>query len=63
MAIFNGQDKNRLIDYFFDSIKKYEIQAQTISSRNQVTLKVGGNSIVINNNRKTLINERTVLIR
>jgi hypothetical protein len=63
MAIFNGQDKNRLIDYFFESIRKYEIQAQTISSRNQVTLKVGGNSIVINNNRKTLINERNILIR
>ena len=63
MTIFNGQDKNKLIEYFFESIKQYKVKAQPVSSNNTVVLTVGGNNITINNNRRELINERNVLIR
>lgn len=63
MTIFNGQEKNKLIEYFFESIEKYKVSATSSKSANKINMQVGGSSFVINTQRNNTINERKVLSR
>ena len=60
---FTGQQKNLIIDYFFQSIEKYKVTAEKSSTTDKLNLVVGGSNFSINTRRSGLVKERNVLSR
>ena len=63
MQKINGQDKRRIVDYFFEAVNAYKVTATTSLGDNKITLQVGGNQFQINTLRNNDISTRGVLTR